>query len=409
MQALEKQSNTEINIPDEVLNLYKIDGYENVAYKKYLISKKLFESEKNNSGHGSLSKTKDSILRKSGDEMVSAIIEALESSDIEIQRIGASLVQNAPKGQIEILKQLLYKKIVEALDSVNVQIQRIAMNMVQFVPENKQDELREIVHQKIVEGLNSDDVITQRIMAKKVNIAPLNTHNDLRKLIYTKIVKALNSDDVLIQRLAATTVQYAPKNKQSELIALVRTKFNLAKQEGRFSEIVESPLYMNSDVRKNSTFSREDFSKTGSDTTLLLGKQFRNNLIIRHIEEPCFSSWRKAYESYEAWMEAGFDYVPVEPIYSFKHEAENGLVNVSSGVLDLNLEDWYAFSENTFKGELDEQKNKIINAISSMGINHGHINDANFCLRFYRDENGNIDINQVPKIYLIDFDKATQY
>lgn len=33
---------------------------------------------------------------------------------------------------------------------------------------------------------------------------------------------------------------------------------------------------------------------------------------------------------------------------------------------------------------------------------------ANFCLRFYRDENGNVDINKIPRIYLVDFDKAVE-
>jgi hypothetical protein len=34
-------------------------------------------------------------------------------------------------------------------------------------------------------------------------------------------------------------VQYAPSDKHSELINLIRAKFELAKQQGRFNQIVE--------------------------------------------------------------------------------------------------------------------------------------------------------------------------
>ena len=32
--------------------------------------------------------------------------------------------------------------------------------------------------------------------------------------------------------------------------------------------------------------------------------------------------------------------------------------------------------------------------------------DANFCLRFFRDENGKVDFDKIPRLYLIDFDQA---
>lgn len=143
--------------------------------------------------------------------------------------------------------------------------------------------------------------------------------------------------------------------------------------------------------------------------TLLLGEQFKNNLVVRHIEESCFIAWKNAYENHQVWSQAGFDYVPIEPIFSFNSDKVSNLMNVASGVLDLNLEEWYAFSGNSFKESLDEQKNKIVSVLIKMGINHGHPNDANFCLRFHRDKDGNPDLNKTPKIYLIDFDKATNY
>ena len=37
--------NTDPAIPDGVLNMYKIDGRENVSYEHYVKSKRLFESK----------------------------------------------------------------------------------------------------------------------------------------------------------------------------------------------------------------------------------------------------------------------------------------------------------------------------------------------------------------------------
>ena len=75
-------------------------------------------------------------------------------------------------------------------------------------------------------------------------------------------------------------------------------------------------------------------------------------------------------------------------MYSFHYDHNHKSVNVASGVLDINLEEWYAFSGNTFKNDLDKQKNKILDVLTDLNINHGHTNNSNFCLRFHRDKNG---------------------
>src|SRR3989344_8135892 len=405
--------NTDPAIPDGVLNMYKIDGRENVSYEHYVKSRRLFESkivnfEINAEDENLLLKTRNEILRQPEDQIAICIIKALEDRNIEIQRIGASLVQNAPEEQKEGLGIVVYKKVIDGLNNKNIHIQRIAMNMIQFAPKDTHDQLRALVLEKIMDVFNSNNVDEWRIMAKKINLAPNREQDNLREIVYGKVIESLNQDDLKIQRLAAVMVQYAPINKQIELENLVGVKFELAKKKGMFKEIVESPLYIKIEDERNSTFSREVFSKTGSSTTLLLGKQFRDNLIFRHIEEPCFSAWKKAYESHNNWSKAGFDYVPIEPIYSFQYNHTSKLVNVASGVLDMNLEEWYAFSGNTFKGDLDKQKNKILKVLTDLDIDHGHPNDSNFCLRFHRDEHGNIDIDKIPKIYLIDFDKAVK-
>jgi len=400
-------------ISQEVLEMYRIEGYEGIDYKKYLNSKSLFGSrvivsEQNNDSQPSVLKTKNHILSQDAENMAISIMDALQNNDIEIQRIAASIINNAPEDQQRSLREMVYKKIVEALNNPNIEIQRIAVNMIQFMPEDTRDSIKDLVLKRIIDAFNSNDVGKQKIMAKKIDSAPVESQDNLREIVYQKILEALNQEDIRIQRLAATMVQYAPKNKQEKLRGIVKIKYESAKQQKKFNQIVEPPLYTRSENSNSSIFSRDKLSKTGTETTLLLGNKFKDNLIIRHLEEPCFLAWQKAYESYTHWSKAGFDYIPIEPIHSFKYSEHTQLVDVAAGVLDLNLDEWYQFSGDTFKEYLDEQKDKIISTLKELGITHGHANNANFCLRFYRNEDGGVDINRMPRIYLIDFDKAVK-
>lgn len=400
-------------ISEEVLNMYRIEGHEGADYKKYLKSKSLFESrtvvhEQSNDDQRSVLKTKNHILSQDAENMVISIMDALRNNDIEIQRMAASMINNVPQDQQRSLREMVCQKIVEALNNPDIEIQRIAINMIQFTPEDTRDSIKNIVLKRIIDAFNSNDVGKQKIMAKKIDSAPIESQDNLREIVYQKILEALNQEDIRIQRLAATMVQYAPRNKQEELKSVVKMKYESAKQQRRFNQIVEPPLYTRSENSKPSIFSREKLSKTGSETTLLVGDQFKNNLIIRHFEKPCFLAWQKAYESYAHWNKAGFDYIPIEPIYSFKHSEHRQLVDVASGVLDLNLDEWYSFSGDTFREHLDKQKDKIVSTLEELGIIHGNANNGNFCLRFYRNKDGSVDLFRMPRIYLIDFDKAVK-
>ena len=143
--------------------------------------------------------------------------------------------------------------------------------------------------------------------------------------------------------------------------------------------------------------------KTGSETTLIGGK-LKDTTIIRHIDPKAFLSWQKIYEDYTVRKETGFDYVPIEPIQSYKLNKDD-LVDVFSGVLDISLRDWQTKTD-MFVDELQKKANKIIKVLNKLKIKHGHIHNGNFCLRFFRNKNGKVDFNRMPRIYLIDFDKA---
>lgn len=411
---MEQMSSSEkINpIPQEILNMYKIEGYGYVDYRKYLRSKNFFElrfvgPEQDRGDQPLVLKTRDSILGQDPTNIAISIMDALQNNDIEIQRLAASLIDNAPKDQQGDLRKMVASKIVEALNNPDIEIQRIAINMIQFISEDARDGIRELVLKRIMNAFNSNDIGKQKIMAKKIDSAPPESQDNLREIVYQKILEALNQEDVRMQRLAATMVQYAPKNKQEELRKLVGTRYELAKQQGKYGQIIEPPLYLRNKNINPSLFSREKLSKTGAETTLLTGNELRGNLIIRHFELPCFLAWQKAYEAYDHWSKAGFDYIPIEPIQSFKYNKNTQLVNVATGVLDLNLDEWYSFSGYVFRENLDEQRDKIVKVLTEMGIIHGNINNGNFCLRFYRNPDGTVNLSKVPRIYLIDFDRAT--
>src|SRR3989344_5457682 len=215
--------NTNPITAERILGMYKIDRQDHVSYEHYLKSKKLFESKINNS---------------------------------EIETKNENLLLETKNKILKQPENKIATYIVKALEDENIEV------------------------------FNSHNVDEWRVMAKKINLVPHREQDNLRDIVYEKIVDALNKNDLRIQRLAAVMVRYAPTSKQTELEHIVREKFELAKRNGMFKEIVRSSLYLKSERKSDSTFSREVFAKTGSDTTLLLGKQFKDNLILRHIEEP---------------------------------------------------------------------------------------------------------------------------
>jgi hypothetical protein len=173
-------------------------------------------------------------------------------------------------------------------------------------------------------------------------------------------------------------------------------------EKGIGEEIIKPPLYNKSNI-DDKTFRREKFDKTGSGTTLI-GGSLKDKIITRHIEPEAFLSWQRLYEDYNLWKKNGFDYVPIEPIQSYRLGKDN-LVDVHSGVLDLSLDSWQKITS-LFNQELHIQKKEILATLKSVDIEHGHTHDDNFILRFFRDENGKPDITKVPRLYLIDFDRA---
>ena len=204
----------------------------------------------------------------------------------------------------------------------------------------------------------------------------------------------LASDNLDIQKMYANLIWSVPDDMKKNLFEMAKKKMG--------DKLIEPQIYKDGDI-SDEDFSRKEFVKTGSGTTLV-GGDLKGKTIIRHITPNALLTWQGLFEDHDFWKKQGLDYVPIEPIHSFKLK-KNGLVDVYSGVLDLNLDSWRNMGGD-FIEELEQDKVNIIRSIDKRHIEHGHTHEGNFCLKFYKDENGHVDFSKKPRIYLIDFDQA---
>jgi len=307
-------------------------------------------------------------------ERIRLIRQELENPNIKMQVAAMRMLELIPEEErAAVIKQ--------GLENPNVEVQVVATEMIMYVPLADRSSL-------ITLALGKQDIGVQKAAAKTIRFAPY-----IERLPLTKL--GLRNSDFGAQKTAVGMFKYAPEEGQRELL-------NLMNNTELAEVLIESSLYQNKDIN-NTTFSRQEFNKTGSRTTLV-GGSLKNKTIVREIEPRAFLTWQRAYEDYKVWQEAGFDYVPIEPIQLYALN-KKGLVDVFSGVLDLSLDDWEAKTD-IFGVELEKQKYKILHVLEKLSITHGHTHERNFCLRFFRDDNGKVDFNRVPRLYLIDFDQA---
>lgn len=146
------------------------------------------------------------------------------------------------------------------------------------------------------------------------------------------------------------------------------------------------------------------FPKTGSSLDLLADKYIGKE-IVRIIKPESYECWKKALEAKGVWEEAGFDYIPIEPILVSENgelqakKLKDGKVAVLTGVLGHNLHSFAKNKKNRkYVPKLVEQGNKILAVLNKkLQIAHGHAHQYNFCVEPY---NGDF------RIYLIDLDQA---
>lgn len=386
---------------EDYLNMYEVFQDDDKNINRYMNSLLREDFQ----GINQLSETRkaENQLKYSDQvELYDLLSTFLDSPDIEIRRVAVKNISKT-NAQEEILLQQKADVIIEqAISSDDIQVSRIGMNMIDCASAGMRDKLIDISYHQIVRGLDSGDILKQKVLAKKINILPEDKRIEQFNVLYVEMLKWLKTKDVFAIRSVSQMVRYLPLDMQGEFKKLLGQFYETNKNN---PELIKSGVYYGLGFADLSKQNRVNFSKTGSRMILLFAEKLKYRVLIRTVEDSCFLEWKRAYEASGLWKSIGFDYVPVEPIVSYSGK-KDGTTNCVTGILDLNYDEWLSISGGKFKVELDTQKKKIDEGLKLLSIKHGHLNDDNYCLRFYRDIEGNIDFSKIPKIMVIDFDRA---
>ena len=320
-----------------------------------------------------------------------SIKEALESDDDSIRTQAAGSIWAAPELERSNLIKL-------ALSSNLAHIQAEAEGAIWSAPDSEQPELEEKVREIIEHYIETGDIAAQADLAKIVWRRSGPEWTSLKNSLERNVETAIRNNNPAIEGKITQIIKNAPVEKQGELVQLITGTHSV-------NSLVASSLYQGNNNLTKSFMSRAHFAKTGSET-ILLGGNLRGKVIVHKIDPVSFTTWEHLYEDYQLWRDNDFDYVPIEPILSFRPNSQD-TVDVSSGVLDMNLADYLSAGWGKYKNELELDRQRIIEVLLEAGVSHGHPHLGNFCLRFHRDHNGVVDLEQKPRLYMIDFDRAT--
>lgn len=128
----------------------------------------------------------------------------------------------------------------------------------------------------------------------------------------------------------------------------------------------------------------------------------------RTISISAFLIWKKAFENHDLRSKYGRDYVPIEPIISFKLRSDN-MCTVWSKVLNTTLYDFFYDNSVMVKlhwYELKRRVEKLTRNLELMWIIHNDAFNKNICIQYFYTKSWDIDINRCPRIYLVDWDRA---
>ena len=403
----------------------------------------------------------DRAPEEAGDELVQNLYTRLEDVQVEIaralvkrapQEAGAGLAKNLvllPEDvRVEIARALVKRAPREAgaglawnlgsLPDDNVQVE-VAWALIDQAPQEAGAGLAKNL------GFLPEDVQVE-IARALVERAPREAGDELVQNLYTlpedvrvEVAWALIDqapqeagaglaknlgflpEDVQVE-IARALVERAPREAGDELVRninflpeAVRKEIKNTlmsarreKERERLLQFEEKNPILYKEVDDSGTeFFRSEFQKTGT-RTLLLGQTLVNNAIVRIIPNRAFIGWMEAYSAVETWREAGFDYVPIEPIIKARVSSDGKYTRVYAGVLGISVGEYLKMhiNEEHHDNVMDQQK-LIKETLGKMRIRHGHLHDYNFCVLHERTPDGKIDWNEPPRVYAIDFDAAT--
>jgi hypothetical protein len=348
------------------LDMYRFPGQEKgIAerwYKKYQEAQEKFNRMKPDIIKQALSEGDWDVRRRAIDLATGiddetfrkeTITQALQDSDSDSDwDVRLKAIDLATGIDDEVLQQQIKETITQALQDSDWDVRRQAIDLAKGI----------------------DDEVLQQQIKETITQAFQDSDWDVR---LKAIDLATGIDDEVLQQ---------------QLKEITRNHFK------EYDVTSTGALYNNS---KDSRGFGGRLNKTGSEIILIdtapgfEGKSFKGKIITREIQIGLFLAWKKAYENHEAWKEAGYDYVPIEPILYFSVNKDM-TVRVYTGVLDKDVDSLGL-----------EQDKKLKETLEKIGVHHGHLHDKNVCTLFPRDAAGKIIIDgTMPRQYIIDFDIA---
>lgn len=315
--------------------------------------------------------------------------DALASDDSKIRKIGADMLKNVTDADE------LSKLIQSAINSDDVYVQTTATKAIPCIYIN--ETFRGTMLNLVLQALRSNNRNVQKAAVAVARHVPMPGKNECMEEAFILVSNLLQSQNKEEQKQGAEMAYYVTHPRMGDLFTIIESDPEL------LETLMFSRLYPHEQDTTNGQ-RRVKFAKTGSAMTILRGGTLERKLIIRHIEKRAFLAWMRACEQYNTWLNAGFDYIPVEPIQSFAFRKHT--VDVYAGFLDIDLKHWLTVSNGRFKQELLDKRDQIISVLRQLGIRHSDLHWGNFFLRFPRRADGSIDTQTLPNIYVGDFDKS---
>ncbi len=259
----------------------------------------------------------DDLLRVPSDHYQKAQ-EILDGYSKEAATNIAWNLQYLPKRvQIKIAHLLLEKAPIEAAPN-------IASNL-RYLPEGVRKEIAHLLLEKApIEAAPN--------IASNLPYLPKEVQIKIARLLLEKAPKEAATN-------IAWNLQYLPEEVREEIENEVMQVVEVVEKEQLSQAEERNPVLYKGIDEWEDVFIRKKFPKTGTKT-ILLGKNFINNVILRIIPNSAFISWMDAYKATDTWKKEGFDYVPVEPIIKAHRSQDGKNTRVYSGVLGVNVSEY---------------------------------------------------------------------
>ncbi len=343
----------------------------------------------------SLEKPEDTKIK---DEITQLIIDVI-SPDSEVQLLQEAL------NQIRYLPEDRRLEVYKLGENPRfyMEIRRIVLDQIKFLPQTeKMDAVMRILKQG--RG-NAEDYQFDTLKAILLTrLIDLNLNIDEIETVLRYVLEKENNHRVLTNTLKI--ISNMPNDIRYRLMEHIPDHIDIDEKEYNPYGIF---------ARFDTDKSRKKIDKGGSDLYLggggpikTIGEEgaiihgregfvFNRNIPIRS-----FFAWRHVFEASDVWASHGFDYVPIVPILGFNMRSNNNMhirsILIGSNIRDINLQ--------YYKDDIVDQKEKIENVLATMGLQHYHLHDGNYCIRYDANANGEEDRSKPPRVYVIDFDSA---